>query len=103
MAWRNGRRPGEHLAHGVDGNGDGRANPFDPSKRSRQRPPQRSGGQGRDQGLHGCEWLPAAAVFRLTGDDGGTEPNGSYISTAVTRRSRALLISNAGQPPREDR
>jgi hypothetical protein len=43
MTWRNGRRPGEHLAHGVDGNGDGRANPFDPSKRSRQRPPHGPG------------------------------------------------------------
>src|SRR3984893_18161450 len=61
------------------------------------------GARDETSGLHGSEWLPAAVVFRLTGHHGGTEPNGSYISPPVTRRSRALLIMSAGQPPREDR
>jgi hypothetical protein len=43
------------------------------------------------------------AVFRLTGHHEGTEPNGSYMSPPVSWRSPALLISNAGQPLREER
>jgi hypothetical protein len=46
--------------------------------------------------------IPAVAVLRLPGHQGGTEPNCSY-SRPLTRRSRALLISNAAQPPRENR
>jgi hypothetical protein len=61
-------------------------------------PPQRSAGQGWDQGLHGCEWHPAAAVFRQTGHQGGTVPNRGYLSPiSCTSHQRRW------SPPREDR